>query len=138
MKKSFVFYGFALLLWGILSAACKVQQEPLEGTWERVGDNFAGFRVLYKGGKGELIKINERGAGFGYAVGDVKWSEVRATGAQTYHFKDLRKSNLPEQGLRKEQGDATMQLRHTDTLYIKQERKINEQWGTEQIWVRVK
>ena len=63
--------------------------DPLAGTWRRVGDRFAGMELVLRGHAGALSYVPGSAQLAGYAPGEAKWSGVRRLGAGRYRLEDL-------------------------------------------------
>lgn len=68
---------------------------PLEGDWERVGDNFAGCVVrvgpLGEGLAGRIVRLPAAMAEAGWNEGDVKWRDIARLGGGRWKVRDVRK-----------------------------------------------
>lgn len=133
--KKYLAYSLLLLLIGCQS------EDPIIGTWERIGDNLKGMKIKVEKNSysyyGELIKQPENGDTTFY-VGDVKWKDIKNVGKNKYVLQDLGKYKITFGSLFQNHYMETNLTLENDVIKTRVFAKGNESMGTEQTWKRSK
>lgn len=141
MNKRIIFTIFLLviIIFSFTFYGCS-NKKSIIGVWERQDNSvFSGMQVkvekLNDGYQGSLIKVSNKDKETGFAVGDIKWKDIKEIKSGTYEFKDLGKGIA---------GDTLwydMQLSPVDdnwtTLKLRDVAKQGEV-GSEQKWIHIK
>ncbi len=114
-------------------------RNPLEGEWERYGDDFAGMRILIENHDGsfkaEIIQINDRIEGF--EVGDIKWKNIKQINENQYEFEDLGKDVIAKGVYKGSYDPCRLELISNMEIRTRLFSKGTEIIGTETKWRRI-
>jgi hypothetical protein len=79
--------------WNRFTYSLGRESPPLEGIWERIGDDFAGCRIVIRDldQGGLLVNLAPRMREVGWQVGDRKWQAFHRRTLRLWEFEDLYK-----------------------------------------------
>lgn len=117
------------------------RQDQLIGTWERIGDDLKGMRIeIMKTNatyRGKIIQLALNDSLLPFAIGDVKWQNIRNTSSDKYDYEDLQKYQDEYGSLFENKYRASYIKINNDTIETRAFSKGGEIIGTSQIWVKV-
>lgn len=135
MKKIILFFTLATLF------SCN-SRDNLIGRWQRIGDQLSGMQIdiskvnsIYSA---TIVRLADNDSLLPFAIGDIKWKNIRLTGENKYDYEDLQKYQEQFGSLFTNKYQDSYLTVSNDTIKTRVFSKGEEIVGTSQIWIRVK